>query len=97
TAPGAISNAVVELRGAVVPALEGFQKQWGSTLETLTRERSALARDIATEREAVVQAVTQQRAAAMKEVERIAGDITSRSLQEVRGMVRDVMGYGVLL
>ena len=97
TAPGAISNAVIELRGAVVPALEGFQKQWGSTLETLTRERAALARDIATEREAVVQAVTQQRAAVMKDVERMAAEIAGRSMQEARGMVQDVLRYGVLL
>ena len=91
------SNAVVELRGAVVPALEGFQKQWGATLETLTRERSALARDIATEREAMVQAVTQQRAAIMQDVQRVAGDIASRSMQEAHGMVKDVLRYAVLL
>jgi hypothetical protein len=97
TAPGAVSNAVLELRGAFLPVLEGFEKQWGATLDALARERAALARDIATERAAVVQTVVQQRAAVMKDVERMAGEVVDRSLLQARGMVKDVLRYAVLL
>ncbi len=97
TAPGSVSNAVLELRAAFLPVLERFEKQWAATLDTLTRERAALARDIATERAAVVQTVVQQRAAVMKDVERMAGDLADRSLLQARAMVKDVLRYALLL
>ena len=106
--PAMISNAVLELRSGFVPVFGGLEKQWAATVTSLQTERAALARDISTEREAILKAVDQQRAAVMKEVdlqrgaimkdvERMAGDVTDRSMNHLRGLVKDVLLYGVVL
>ena len=106
--PAIISNAVQELRSGLVPVFGGLEKQWASTVTSLQTERAALARDISTEREAILKAVDQQRAALMKEVdqqraaimkdvEHLAGDVTDRSMNHLRGLVKDVLIYLVVL
>ena len=41
--------------------------------------------------------MAQQRAAVMKDVERMAGDLADRSLEQARAMVKDVLRYALLL
>lgn len=66
--PGAITNAVLDLRSAFLPVLERFQGQWDNTTRTLQTERLALTETLATERAAVLKELDRQRVAAMAEV-----------------------------
>lgn len=93
----AMTNAVSELRSSFLPVLERFQGQWEATTRTLQTERQALTETLASERAAVLKAVDEQRAAIMKETQGIARDVVDRSLTQVRGVIRDVLFYAVLL
>jgi hypothetical protein len=93
----AVATAVRELRESVLPSLDRLEKQWGSTIASLRQEREGLARDIASERAALVTAVGEQRLAIMKEFDKTAQGVTDRTLQQARGMVRDALFYVVLL
>lgn len=106
--PAMMTNAVLDLRSAFLPALERFQGQWDNTTRALQTERQALTETLATERAAVLKEVDhqraalmtefdQQRAAAMKETQGILRDLTDRSLKQVRGVIRDVLISAVLL
>jgi hypothetical protein len=105
--PATLSNAVVELR-SLAPAFTGLEKQWNLTLSVVDTQRVALVKDIALERVAILKAVDEQRAALtetfdrqraamMKEVQQTATDVTERSMQQARGILKDVLFYGVLL
>jgi hypothetical protein len=95
--PVMMTNAVLDLRSAFLPALERFQDQWDSTTRTLQTERQALTQTLASEREAVLKDVAQQRAALMQETHGILRDLTDRSLKQVHETIRDVLFYLVLL
>ncbi len=108
SSPTTISNAVQELREGFLPVLDRFEKQWGTTLGTVHLEREALTKSLAVEREAVLKAVDQQRtaltqtvdqqrAAIMQDVHKLTTDTIEQSMQQVRGLVRDVLFYAVLL
>ena len=95
--PAALTNAVVELRTAFLPAFDRFQSEWTNTTRTLQTERLALTATLATERAAVLKDLSQQRAAMMQETHAMLQDLTDRSLTHVHGIIRDTLFYGVLL
>lgn len=95
--PATISNAVTEIRVGFLPVLEKLQSQWGTTITTLQQERVALSQNIATERAEIMKAVDQQRAAIMKETQEMTRDAIDRSMNQVRGLVRDILFYAVIL
>ncbi len=106
--PATISNAVTELRIGFLPVFDRFEKQWGTTLETLQRERQILTENIAVERVAVLKAVDEQRAAILqaadqqresivKDAQRLSRDIIDQSLGYVHRTVRAVLVFLVIL
>lgn len=97
SSPASVSNAVLDLRTSFLPVLDRFEGQWQTTIKTLQTERQSLAENIATERAAVLKAVDQQREAILKQTQEISRDLVDRSMNQVRGMIRDVLFYAVLL
>jgi len=97
SSPEAITNAVLDLRAAFLPSIERFQDQWDNTTRTLQTERQALTETLASERAAVLKDVAQQRAALMEETHGMLRDLVDRSFTHVRGTIRDVLFYVVLL
>ena len=106
--PAAITNAVLEMRTAFLPAIADFEAQWTNTTHVLQTERQALTATFATERAAVLKELDQQRAAVMKEVDQqraalmqetrvMLDDMTERSLTHAHKIIRDVLFYLVLL
>ena len=67
-APGAMTNAVLDLRQTFLPVLERFEGQWQNTTRMIQTERQALTETLASERGVVLKEVDVQRAAVMKEV-----------------------------
>ena len=95
--PATLTNAVADLRTTFLPAFDRFQGEWTNTIRTLQTERQALTETLATERAAVLKDLDQQRAAMMKETQGMLRDLTDRSLTQLRGTIRDVLFYVVLL
>ncbi len=95
--PGSISNAVLDLRTNFLPVLDRFEAQWQNTIKIVQSERQSLSETVATERAAVLKAVDQQREAVMKQTQEMTRDLVDRSMNQVRGLVRDVLFYAVLL
>jgi len=97
SSPTAITNAVLEMRTAFLPSIDRFQDEWTNTTRLIQNERQALTATLATERAAVLKDIDQQRAAMMKEAKVIVDDTVDRSLIQLRGTIRDVLFYVVLL
>ncbi len=95
--PAALTNAVLDLQAAFLPAFDKFQSEWTNTTRIMQEERKALTESLSVERAAVLKDIDQQRAATLKETQVILSDLTDRSLTHVRGIIRDVLFYVVLL
>ena len=95
--PAALTNAVLDLQAAFLPAFDKFQSEWTNTTRIMQEERKALTESLSVERAAVLKDIDQQRAATLKETQVILNDLTDRSLTHFRGIIRDVLFYMVLL
>ncbi len=65
-------------------------------LASVDQQRAAILASVDQQRIALVKAVDEQRAAMMKEAQQIAGDVTQKSLEQARGLIRDILFYAVL-
>jgi len=108
TVPRVLTNALHDLRDGFLPPVARMEQQWSNTLTVLGQQREAFMRDVAKERASLVQAVIEQRvavlksvdeqrAALMQDVNHLARETLERSLEQGRGLVRDVLFYAVLL
>lgn len=91
--PSTISNAVSELRVGFLPVLERFEQQWGTTVQTLQKERQILTENISVERAAVLKAVDEQRAAILKAADEQRAAIVKDAQQLSRDLIDQSMGY----
>lgn len=93
----AVATAASAVQAGFLPALERLETQWTNTISVLRGEREAVTRDLARERAELVRAAGEQRQALMQEVDRTARAVTAQAMGEVRGTLRELALYAVLL
>ena len=93
--PDLLHGSVDDLRGILFGATDRLDQSWMEMLRAMHVEREALAQNIRQERSSVVAAVGVQRAAMMKDAERIAAHAVETSAREVRGLIRELAAYAI--
>jgi hypothetical protein len=90
----ALTETVATERAAV---LKEVDHQRAAIMEEVGQQREAVTKELDHQRVAITKDIDLQRAAAMKEAQAILRDLVDRSLTQVRGTIRDVLFYVVLL
>ncbi len=85
---------LVSQMDGLINSLEGA---FGSSMDALKAEREAVVWSIDHEREALTQSLSEERMAVMEDLRTISEELTQETMVQVKGMIRTILFYGVLL
>jgi hypothetical protein len=97
SAPETVRGAVADVRDSVYELLDRLEAASRATTAALATQRVALFEDIKSEREAIVAAVDTQRQALTADAAKVADQVLTRSAEQARRVVREVVLLIILL
>jgi hypothetical protein len=97
TSPELVHGAIADLRAGIFDVADRFDQSSARLTDSLHEELITLSGTVREERAAITDAFDVQRAALMKEAERVATQVTERSWRHIRGLARELALYWLLL
>lgn len=96
TSPELVHEAIADLRGSLLDVADRFDQSTALLNQSLQQQLATLTGSVREERLALTETFDVQRAAIMKDAERVATQVTRDSWRQVRGLARELAVYWLL-
>ena len=96
TSPELVHDAIADLRGGLLDVADRFDQSTALLNQSLQQQLATLTGSVREERLALTETFDVQRAAIMKDAERVATQVTRDSWRQVRGLARELAIYWLL-